>query len=101
MFGDMQAKQAEMQKKLAEIKVEGDAGDGKVKVTATANRQISDIKIDPNFKYSDIEELEDLVLIAVNRAIAKAAEVEQTEAQKMLNDMLPPGLGGLGNLFGM
>jgi DNA-binding YbaB/EbfC family protein len=101
MFGNMQEKQAEMQKKLADIKVEAEAGDGVVKVTASANRQINDIKIDPNFKYSDIEELEDLVLIAVNRAIGKAAEIEQQEAQKMLNDMLPPGLGGLGNLFGM
>lgn len=97
----MQEKQAEMQKKLAEIKVEAEAGDGVVKVTASANRQINDIKINPEFKYDDIEELEDLILIAVNRALGKAAEIEQQEAQKMLSEMLPPGMGNLGSLFGM
>jgi DNA-binding YbaB/EbfC family protein len=101
MFGNMQEKQAEMQKKLAEIKVEAEAGDGAVVVTANATRQILDIKINPEFKYDDVEELEDLLLIAINRAMGKAAEIEQSEAQKMLSEMLPPGFGGLGSLFGM
>ena len=36
MFGNMQEKQAEMQKKLAEMKVEAEAGNGAVKITANA-----------------------------------------------------------------
>ena len=101
MFGNMEDKQAEMQKKLVEIKVEAEAGDGAVKITANAARQITDIKIDTNFKYSDLEELEDLLLIALNRAMAKAAEVEHAETQKMISEMLPPGFGNLGSMFGM
>ncbi len=101
MFGNMQEKQAEMQKKLAEIIFEMEAGDGAVKVTANAARQITDIKINPNFKFEEYEELEDLMLTAINRAIAKASEIEQAEAQKMLSEMLPPGFGNLGSLFGM
>ena len=101
MFGNMQEKQAEMQKKLAEMKVEAEAGDGAVKITANATRQILDIKINPEFKYSDVEELEDLLLTAINRAMAKAAEIEASESQKMISEMLPPGFGNLGSLFGM
>jgi len=101
MFGNIQEKQAEMQKKLAAILVEAEAGDGAVKITANATRQITDIKINPNFKFSDNEELEDLLLIAINRAIAKAAEIEASESQKMISEMLPPGFGNLGSLFGM
>ena len=49
MFGNIQEKQAEMQKKLATIVVEAEAGDGAVKITANASRQITDIKINPDF----------------------------------------------------
>ncbi len=42
MFGNIQEKQAEMQKKLAAITVEAEAGDGAVKVTANAARQITE-----------------------------------------------------------
>jgi len=101
MFGNIQEKQAEMQKKLANIIVEAEAGDGAVKITANAARQITDIKINSDLKFSDYEELEDLLLTAVNRAIAKAAEIEAAESQKMISEMLPPGFGNLGSLFGM
>jgi nucleoid-associated protein EbfC len=101
MFGNIQEKQAEMQKKLSTINVEAEAGDGAIKVIANAARQIIDIKINPNFKFNDYEELEDLLLTAVNRAISKAAEIEAAESQKMISEMLPPGFGNLGSLFGM
>ena len=100
MFGNMKEKQAEMQKKLAEIRVEGEAGDGAIKVSSNALRQIVDIKISPDFKYDEIEELEDLLLIAIQRATAKAVEIEQAETQKMISEMLPPGFGDLGSMFG-
>jgi DNA-binding protein YbaB len=101
MLGNIQEKQAEMQQKLASISVEAEAGDGAVKVTANATRQITDIKISSDLKFNDYEELEDLLLIAINRAITKAAEIEAAESQKMISEMLPPGFGNLGSLFGM
>jgi len=101
MFGNMEEKQEEMRKKLVAITVEAEAGSGAVKVTANAARQILDISIDPNFKYEDTEELEDLILTAMNRVLASAAEKEQVESQNMLKDMLPPGMGNLGGMFGM
>jgi DNA-binding YbaB/EbfC family protein len=101
MFGNMQEKQAQMAKLLAEMEVVAEAGGGVVTVKANAARQILDIKIDKTFQYDDIEELEDLLLTAVNRVIAKAAEIEAEESQKMLKEMLPPGMENLGGMFGM
>jgi len=40
------------------------------------------------------------VLAAVNQAMEQAAAKEAEETQKMVKDMLPPGMGDLGNLLG-
>ena len=101
LMGNMEERQKEMRKKLAEIIVEAEAGDGAVKVKANATREILNISIDKEkLDWEDQEEVEDLILVAVNRAIASAAEKEAEESQKLIQDMLPPGMGGLGDLFG-
>ena len=98
MFGGMEELQQQMQSKLTEIKVQAEAGDGLVIVTANAARQILDIKLDPEL--SDKEEIEDLVLEAVNRVIVEAAKKEKEETQRMISQILPPGMDNLGGLFG-
>lgn len=100
MFGGMEEMQKQMQEKLTSIIVEAQAGGGMIKVKANAARQILDITIDPALDLEDKEELEDLLLEAMNRVIAAAAHKEQEESQAMLSKMLPSGMGGLGNLFG-
>lgn len=100
-MGDMQEKQKAMKEKLATITVEAEAGNGAVKIKANANKEILNISINKeDLQTDDMEELEDLLLIAVNEVLAKAMEKEQSETQDMIKDMLPPGMGGLGNLFG-
>lgn len=101
MFGDMEEKQKEMQQKLAGITLEGVADAGAVRVTVTASREIVNISIDKEkVDVTDMEQLEDLIMVAANRALSAAADKEAEEAQNMLKNMLPPGMGGLGNLFG-
>lgn len=105
MFGDLlgnfQEKQEELKAKLAEMTVEAEAGGGAVKVTANCAKEIVNISIDKTaLDWNDTEEVEDLVLEATNRALALAAEKEQEEAQNLMKEIMPPGLGGLGNLFG-
>ncbi len=101
MFGNMEEMQKQMQVKLAAIEVEGEAGDGAVKVTANATRQILNIAINKEMlDWDDKEEVEDLVMVAVNRALDLAVEKEAAETQNMLKDMLPPGMDGLSGLFG-
>lgn len=96
MFGQMEEQQKALREKLSAIFVEAEAGDGAVKVTASAVREITNIKIDPSvLDPEDLEQLEDLLLVAINRALEKAALKEAAESQKMINDLLPPGMAGL------
>lgn len=97
----MEERQKEMRQKLAEIIVEGTAQGGAVKVVANANREITDIRIDrEKLDWEDVEMVQDLVLDATNKALAAAAAKEAEATQEMVKNMLPPGMGDLGNLFG-
>jgi len=101
LMGNMEKRQKELKVKLAGITVEAEAGDGAVKVTANANREIVNISINKGaLDWEDQEQVEDLLMVAVNRALEKAAEKEAAESQNLLKDMLPPGFGGLPDLFG-
>lgn len=102
MFGDllgqMQEQQEALQQELAKKTVQADAGQGAITVTATCTREIVNINID-NTKVDSFEEAEDLLVIAINRALEIAAEEEKNATEKLMGNMMP-GLGGLGNLFG-
>lgn len=101
LLGNMEEKQKAMREKLAQIVVEAEAGGGAVKITANAARELTNISIDKDaLDLDDIEQLEDLLLVAVNRVLEKISAKEQEESQNMINDMLPPGMGDLSNLFG-
>lgn len=89
----MQQDMANLQAELEEKEVEATAGGGAVKVIATGKKTILSIKIDPEvIDEDDIEMLEDLVLAAVNEAIAKAEEMVNSEMGKITGGMNIPGL---------
>lgn len=95
----VQQKAEEVKKRLNNVFVTGEAEGGKIKVTANGNKLITAIEVDQSFLSSaDKEELEELLAVAVNKAIAQAENANQAEMQAMSQDMLG-GLGGLGNLF--
>ena len=101
LLGNMQEQQEAMKEKLTTIMVEAEAGNGAIKVTASADKQIKNISINKEaLDWEDAEQVEDLLLIAVNRALEKAEEKAASEAQNLIKNMMPPGMGGLGNLFG-
>ena len=97
MFGKMdeiKRQMDEMKKKMDDITVEGESGGGAVKVIATANKKIKNIAIDEEMiAEGDKEQIEDLVTVAVNRALEQAEVIHDTEMKKMAGGMLPPGLG--------
>jgi nucleoid-associated protein EbfC len=96
MFGDMQAKQEALQVKLAEMTVSAEVADGKIKVSANCLRELTNISIDPEWlKSVDHEELEDLLLSALNRVLEEAQSTEAAEGEALMKDMLPPGLDSL------
>lgn len=92
-----QQKAEEIKKRLDDISVFGEVEGGKIKVTASANKEIKEITIDSDFlSIAEKDELEELLVIAVNKALTQADQVSQSEMQAVTNDML----GGLGGMFG-
>ncbi len=90
-------KAEEVKKRLAGISVVGEAEGGLIKVTATANKDITEVSIDPEFLAStDKEALEELLVVAINKALEQADNISQTEMQAVAKDMM----GGFGGLFG-
>jgi hypothetical protein len=94
-LNEAKQKAEEMKLKLDAITVEGNA-DG-IKVLANGNKKITAINIDnqllsPNRK----EEVEKLLLTAIERAFEQAENIASAEMRAMMGGMMP----GLGNLFG-
>jgi len=95
---EMKAKAEESKKRLDAITVEGEAGGNAVRVTVTGNRKVKQIEIIDGL-LSDKEQLENLLVTAVNNAIENADRINQAEMGSMANDMLPGGLGSLAGMF--
>lgn len=104
MFGDLlgnfQEKQKQIQEKLDSLELTGKSTDGAVEVIATANRKIKNINIDMSkLDLSSSDQLEDLLVVTINNVMDEAAIEAEKASKEMMNDMLPPGMGGLSNLF--
>lgn len=103
MFGDMmgmmeklqeaQKKVEETKKRLDTVLIDEKSSDGKIEVTLTANRTIKSISISEDI-LNDKEELEDYLIITLNKAIEKATKINETELAAAAKDGLPniPGL---------
>lgn len=90
----MQAEMADVQSRMDEIEVTGEAGAGMVTARANAKGELKGLSIDPAlFTPEDREVVEDLILAAVKDAQAKAAEAAQAEMAKVTEGLdLPPGM---------
>ena len=89
MMKQAQQMQDQLQKQMAELKVEGNAGGGMVTVVVNGAKQIQSLKIDPEVvSKDDVEMLQDLILAAINDAHRKADE----EMSQTMGGMLPPGM---------
>ena len=100
LMGNFEEQQKQMQVKLAGITVEAESGDGAVKITANAAREILNVSINKDkIDVSDLEQVEDLLVVAMNRVIELASAKEAEESQKMVSGMLPGGMSGLADMF--
>ena len=100
MFGDMMGKLKETQKKIEDTKkrldtilVDETSNDGKLNITLTANRTIKSITIDDKL-LEDKEQLEDYLIIALNKAITKATNINEVELAAVAKEGMPniPGM---------
>jgi len=106
MFGDMmgmmgklketQQKVEATRKRLDTVTLEESSPEGLVQVVITANRVIKAINVDESL-LSEKEQLEDYLIVAVNKAIAKATQVNETELGAVAKEGMPniPGMDGL------
>ena len=90
---DVQSKMSEVQERLGSITVEGEAGAGMVRATATAKGEVTALSIDPSiFRAEDKEVVEDLIVAAIADAQSKAQARSQEEMGRIAEGFgLPPG----------
>ena len=103
MFGDlmgMMGKLKETQKKVEETKqrlhsvlIDEKSADGLLSVTVTANREIKAIEVADEL-LEDKEQLEDYLILTLNKAIKRAGEVHEAEVAAVAKDGMPniPGM---------
>ena len=92
----------EMKKRMDEVKsrldtmvVSGEADQGNVKVNMNGNRKVLDVKLNLSFlNQEDAEQLEELLQLAINRALEQSERVNESEMKSVAGSMLP-GMPGL------
>ncbi|MFH1115427.1 MAG: YbaB/EbfC family nucleoid-associated protein [Pseudomonadota bacterium] len=91
----MQQRIAEMREDLAARTVRGSAGGDMVRVEANGAQEILSVKIEESVLTSgDAELVEDLIVAAVNDALARSRELVEQEMAKLTGGLRIPGLMG-------
>ena len=89
----LQARMLKMQEELAERNVESAVGGGMIKVVANGRQQVVSIRIEKEVvNPDDVDMLQDLILAAVNDALAKSQEMVSSEMGKLTGGLNLPGL---------
>ena len=100
MMGKMQETQRKIEEtklRLNNVLIDQQSNDGLLKVTLNANSLVKSITIDDAL-LEDKEQLEDYLILVLNNALAKAANVNQAELDAVAKvDM--PMIPGMEDLF--
>ena len=89
---EMQSKFQEMQDKMAQTEVQGEAGAGLVTVIMTGRHDVKRVTIDPSVLEEEKSLLEDLLAAAVNDAVRKLEPEQQASMSALTGGTaLPPG----------
>lgn len=108
MFGDLmgmmgklkdtQEKVKATKKRLDNVLVDESSNDGLLKVSLTANRELKAISIDDSL-LNDKEQLEDYLVLTLNKAITRATSINETELAAVAKEGMPniPGMDSLFN----
>ena len=89
----MQSDMMKMQEQLATEVVEETSGGGMVKAKVTGQMKLEGISINPEVvDPEDIEMLEDLIVVAVNKALEKAQSLSTQKLSQLTGGINIPGL---------
>jgi DNA-binding YbaB/EbfC family protein len=94
---ETQQRMEETKKRLDSVLVDEQSTDGLLKITITANRTIKSITIDDAL-LEDKEQLEDYIVLVMNKAIEKATKVNEAELDAVAK-MDMPMIPGMENMF--
>jgi DNA-binding YbaB/EbfC family protein len=93
MMKQAQQMQERLQKQMADLRVEGNAGGGMVTVVVNGAKQLQSITIDPEVvSKDDVEMLQDLIVAAINDAQRKADEQLSETMGGMMGGLKLPGM---------
>ena len=89
----LQAQMTKLQEDLANLTVEATSGGGAVTVVANGQQQLISVTISPEVvDADDVEMLQDMVLTAVNDALAKAQEAAAKKMSSLTGGLNIAGL---------
>ena len=89
----MQQQMEQIQTQLAQRTIEATSGGGAVKAVVTCNGLVQSIRIDPQaLNPADAQLVEDMVLTAVNQALAQARDISNAEMGKATQGFALPGM---------
>ncbi|MGQ7947405.1 YbaB/EbfC family nucleoid-associated protein [Flavobacterium sp. WC2509] len=94
---ETQQKIEDTKKRLDTVLIDEQSSDNLLKVTLTANTKIKSITIDDSL-LEDKEQLEDYLILVLNKAIEKASNVNQTELDAVTK-MDMPMIPGMEDMF--
>lgn len=107
MFGDLmgmmgklketQAKVEATKQRLNSVYIDESSSDGLLKITVTGNRAIKSIEIDEQL-LKDKEQLEDYLILTLNKALEKAGNINETELAAVAKEGMP-NIPGMDNMF--
>ena len=92
---EVQAKMKEAQENLVNITASAEAGGGLVKAVVNGKKEVLSVEIDDSLvKPEDKEMIQDLVVAAINKAVAEVEVLAREELKKSTEGVIPniPGL---------
>jgi hypothetical protein len=93
MMGQFKKMQEQLQKQMQELRVESTAGGGIVQARMNGQKQLLEVRIDPEaLKEADLEMLQDLIVAAVNECARKVDEELQSKLGGLAGGLNIPGL---------
>ncbi|HPE58427.1 MAG TPA: YbaB/EbfC family nucleoid-associated protein [Bacteroidales bacterium] len=101
MIGDLFSKLQDARQRIEEAKnklnsiiIEVESDRGNIKIKANANKTLTSIEISEEAIKMDRTELEDLLMLTINKALDEAAQRGELEMKSITKDVLPnfPGL---------
>ncbi len=92
-FKETQEKVKATKERLNSVSIKEESSDGLIAVTITANRTIKEITIDDKL-LDDKEQLEDYLILSLNKAIDKATQIQDQELAAVAKEGMPniPGM---------